>query len=210
MFAKFLSIEEEKQERVINAALTEFAQKSYSAASTNEIAREAGISKGLLFHYFTSKKDLYLYLYDHAVKLLSEEIAAKIDPEERELFARLRQVSVLKLGIYRVHPNLFDFMKMAFFEESADVKPELLERNKRIAASEYHRLFADIDTSRFKEGIDPGRAMNVILWSMEGLGEQEREKHKRSGGELDVDRLMEEFDRYMELFKLSFYEEEGS
>lgn len=205
MFAKFLSIEEEKRERVINAALKEFAQKGYSAASTNEIAKEAGISKGLLFHYFTSKKDLYLYLYDHSVDLLIEEIEAKVDREERDFFVKIRQMAVVKLGIYDLHPDLFQFMKMVFFEESPDVKVELLERYKRIAASEYSRMFADIDTSKFKDGIDPDRAIKVVLWSMEGLGEQEKDKHRRSGGELQINELIEEFDAYMELFKLSFY-----
>nr|WP_306813099.1 TetR/AcrR family transcriptional regulator [Paenibacillus soyae] len=202
-----MSIEQEKRERVINAALKEFAHKKYPAASTNEIAKQAGISKGLLFHYFSSKKDLYLYLYDHAVVFLRDEVAAKVDAEERDLFAKLRQLSVLKMGIYSVHPDLFDFLKTAFFEESPDVKSELAERNKQIVASEYYRLFADIDMTKFRAGIDPARALNVILWSMEGFGEQEREKHKRNGGEFDVDQLLEEFDRYMELFKLSFYKQ---
>lgn len=205
MFAKFLNIEEEKRERVINAAMKEFAQKGYLAASTNEIAKEAGISKGLLFHYFTSKKDLYLYLYDHAVEMMIEKMDAKVDREERDFFVKLRQASVVKLGIFNVHPDLFQFLKMAFFEESSDVKAELLGRFKRIASSEYSRMFADIDTSKFKEGIDPEKAIQIVMWSMEGLGEQEREKHRRMGGELKVDALMEEFDRYMELFKLSFY-----
>jgi TetR/AcrR family transcriptional regulator len=205
LFAKFLNIEEEKRERVINAAMKEFAQKGYTAASTNEIAKEAGISKGLLFHYFTSKKDLYLFLYDHAVEMLIKEMKAKVNWEERDFFVKLRQASVVKLSIFNVHPDLFEFMKMVFFEESPDVMAELQQRNKRIASSEYSRMFTDIDASKFKEGIDPGRAIQVVLWSMEGLGEQEREKHRRKGGELDIDALIEEFDRYMELFKLSFY-----
>ncbi|MEK3883172.1 TetR/AcrR family transcriptional regulator [Paenibacillus sp. PL2-23] len=207
MFDKFLSIEEEKRERVINAALEEFAQKGYQAASTNAIAKAAGISKGLLFHYFVSKKDLCLYLYDHAAKLLSQEIRAKVDPEERDLFVKLRQVSAVKLHVFKLHPDMLQFLKMAFFEEAADVKAELAERNKSTAANEYYSLFANIDRTRFKEGVDPERAMNVVLWSMEGLGEQERQRHKLMGAELDVDRLMEEFDRYMELFKRSFYKE---
>lgn len=205
MFAKFLSIEEEKRERVINAALKEFAQKGYSAASTNEIAKEAGISKGLLFHYFTSKKDLYLYLYDHSIEMLVNEIEAKVDREEKDFFEKIRQTAVVKLGIYNVHPDLFQFMEKAFFEESPDVKAELRERYKRIAASEYSHMFADIDTSKFKEGIDPGRAVQIVLWTMEGLGEQMREKHRRAGGELQIEELMSEFDSYMEMFELSFY-----
>ena len=50
MFSKFLNLELEKQDRIINAAIKEFAQKGYDKASTNEIVKEAGISKGLLYN----------------------------------------------------------------------------------------------------------------------------------------------------------------
>lgn len=59
---KFLELDKLKQDRIINAAMKEFALKGYKNASTNEIVKEAGISKGLLFHYFTNKK-AYFYIY---------------------------------------------------------------------------------------------------------------------------------------------------
>lgn len=49
IYPKFINLEAEKRERIINAALKEFAQKGYDKASTNEIIKEAGISKGSLF-----------------------------------------------------------------------------------------------------------------------------------------------------------------
>ncbi|MFD6209493.1 TetR/AcrR family transcriptional regulator, partial [Peribacillus sp. NPDC060253] len=74
MFSKFLNMDKEKQDRIINAAIKEFAQKGYDNASTNEIVKEAGISKGLLFHYFQNKKQLYLFLYEHMIDILMEKI----------------------------------------------------------------------------------------------------------------------------------------
>ena len=44
-------MDEEKKQKIINASIEEFS-KGYSLASTNEIVRKAGVSKGLLFHYF--------------------------------------------------------------------------------------------------------------------------------------------------------------
>lgn len=49
---KFFDAAKEKQDRIINAALQVFAVNGYRHASTDEIVRIAGISKGLLFHYF--------------------------------------------------------------------------------------------------------------------------------------------------------------
>lgn len=114
MFTKFLATDEEKQTRIIGSALKQFAEKSYSAASTNEIAKEAGISKGLLFHYFASKKALYLYMYDYSIQVISEEIGQKVNFDERDLFIRMSQVAGLKLTIFQKSPDLMKFLERVF------------------------------------------------------------------------------------------------
>lgn len=58
----FESLPAEKKKRILIAALKEFSEKGYEQASTNSIVKEAGISKGILFHYFKTKRDLYLYV----------------------------------------------------------------------------------------------------------------------------------------------------
>lgn len=45
-----------KKDQIAASALKEFAEKGFEQASTNTICKEAGVSKGLLFHYFGSKK----------------------------------------------------------------------------------------------------------------------------------------------------------
>ena len=65
---RFFDLKKEKQDRMINASLKVFSSAGYTHASTDEIVREAGVSKGLLFHYFTSKLGLFTFLYDYAVK----------------------------------------------------------------------------------------------------------------------------------------------
>ena len=52
MNEKFFDLKKEKQDRMINASLKLFAINGYKHASTDDIVNEAGISKGLLFHYF--------------------------------------------------------------------------------------------------------------------------------------------------------------
>ena len=51
---------DERRETVLEAALTEFADHGYSGASTDVIARAAGISQPYLFRLFGTKKDLYI------------------------------------------------------------------------------------------------------------------------------------------------------
>ena len=52
---KFNSLDEEKRQKILDAALMEFAEHGYEKASTNRIVKEAGIGKGMLFYYFKSK-----------------------------------------------------------------------------------------------------------------------------------------------------------
>jgi AcrR family transcriptional regulator len=49
---------EDRREQIIQAALRVFAQKGFEGATNKEIAREAGITPGLIYHYFASKEDL--------------------------------------------------------------------------------------------------------------------------------------------------------
>lgn len=52
------AIRNEKKKAILDVALQLFAEKGYAATSTNEIVKEASISKGLLYNYFESKEDI--------------------------------------------------------------------------------------------------------------------------------------------------------
>ncbi|GAB2497270.1 hypothetical protein GCM10008929_17930 [Alkalibacterium psychrotolerans] len=65
----FLSLDKEKQDRILDAAFQEFAEKGYEQASTNQIAKAAGIGKGTLFYYFKNKQNLFYDLIDVAFNI---------------------------------------------------------------------------------------------------------------------------------------------
>ncbi len=56
MNSRFFELKKEKQDRMINAALKVFGMNGYRHAGTDEIVREAAVSKGLLFHYLDRKR----------------------------------------------------------------------------------------------------------------------------------------------------------
>ena len=63
MNPRFRELPEEKQLRILNAAMEVFAQNDYKKVSTDLIAAKAEVSKGLLFYYFRNKKELYFSVY---------------------------------------------------------------------------------------------------------------------------------------------------
>ena len=62
----------ERKNELIEAALDEFAVKSYEKASLNKIIKNAGISKGTFYYHFEDKKALYLFLQESAYKFQME------------------------------------------------------------------------------------------------------------------------------------------
>ncbi|MHB9096098.1 MAG: TetR/AcrR family transcriptional regulator [Eubacteriales bacterium] len=207
IFSKFLNLKPEKQERIINAAIKEFAQKGFVNASTNEIVKAANISKGLLFHYFDNKKDFYLFLYYYCLEIFMKEFFGKMDLGEKDILIRLRQMALLKIEIIKKHPEMFNFISDANIKDSGEVKNELESKNKEIITTGYAKIFEDIDVSKFRDGFDIKRAVNIIIWTFEGLRNQEQEKVKsRSLDQTYYDGLLAEMDIYIELFRNCFYQ----
>jgi AcrR family transcriptional regulator len=78
---------EKRIEDIFEAALQCFNESGYDATSMESIALKSKISKGGMYHYFNSKKDLFLSLFDYRVNKYFEEtkefLNPKDDPEKR-------------------------------------------------------------------------------------------------------------------------------
>ena len=68
MNEKFFDLKKEKQDRMINAALRVFAIEGYQHGSTDDIVRDASVSKGLLFHYFLLSHLAIVGLYGDGIQ----------------------------------------------------------------------------------------------------------------------------------------------
>jgi len=86
----FLNRAEEEQNKIIDAALEEFADKDFETASLNSIIAKAGISKGSMYHYFTNKEDLYAFIISQAMKkkedFLKQALGASDKPPAKMSF----------------------------------------------------------------------------------------------------------------------------
>jgi AcrR family transcriptional regulator len=65
---------DERRRQLLDAGLRVFTERSYDTVSMSDIAKEAGISKGLLYHYFSSKQDLFRATLEVAAAELYEQV----------------------------------------------------------------------------------------------------------------------------------------
>ncbi len=205
IYNKFFSLDTIKQERIINAALKEFAKNGYEKASTNEIIKEAEISKGSLFSYFNSKKELYLFLFDYVSKII-DQIYAEVDLSETDFFERMRQIGLIKFKIMKQYPQAFDFLKSAPIENSPEVKGDIAAIGKRLIEAGMGMSYKNIDFAKFRDDMDIQKMMKIITWTIMSFSEEQRNK-LGSYGDITID-ILDEWDEYFDMLKQCFYKRE--
>lgn len=63
-----------REEEILEAAIKIFSEKGFSAATTSEIAREAGVAEGTIFRYFKTKKDILIKVMAKVLEILGEKL----------------------------------------------------------------------------------------------------------------------------------------
>ncbi len=196
---KFFNLKREKQDRFINASLKIFSENGYQKASTDDIVREAGISKGLLFHYFGSKQGLYEFVYNYSTKVLMMEYTGNVPLFQLDFFELQKQMEVAKKNVMVSYPYMNVFVNQAFREESREVLDVVADSMDQYSAN-LAELYSKADITRFKDGVDPSAVLKMCLFVADGvLNEQFK------NGKVDPESYYEEIATYLELLKANLY-----
>ena len=211
MHENFIAIDTEKRNRIINAAMREFAAQGFKNASTNEITKNAGISKSLLFYYFSTKEDLFKFLYHYSMDFLVESMKSYMKDLPADIFERWIAIGLARIKIAAQYPEMLDFTHNAARDDSRVVQ-EFLKIEQRQAADELSVKVVDgLDLSKFKPDIDVQKAVQIIWWVLEGYA-LAMKKQTFDPGIIHDDKalgtVMEEIKGYLVILKQSFYKEE--
>jgi AcrR family transcriptional regulator len=202
MNEKFFNLDDEKKERIINAAMEEFTSSGYDKASTNNIVKNACISKGLLFHYFGSKKKLYIFLYSYGLDIINNKFKDNINFDERDILKLFKELIYVKMELLRTYPNLFDFFISCYLEKSEEIIQLIQDNNKNVI---YNKIYNNIDYTLFKDGLDIQKTINIMKWTLEQYSNEYINKIKALGKELNPDEITKDINGYIEIFKTCFY-----
>lgn len=203
MNENFLKLDKLKQDRIINAALKVFSMHDYKLANTNDIAAGAGISKGLLFHYFGSKKQLYLYLYQYSASFIKDHMKMDELLDDTDFFSLIMNAQQLKTAIMLSYPYIFSYLLKAYYEQDAAVADEIAALTLQFIDNSTALVLQNTDRSKFKDGLSVEQVLNVIIWCAEGF--MRTKIHEEP---LDVEAINQEFLDCLQLFKQGFYKEE--
>ena len=110
----FFNLGEEKQEKVVRAAVSEFLKHGFEKGNVGDIAKSAGVAKGSIYQYFENKKELFTYSAHWSVKLFLKKFSGAAVPKDTNIFDYFYQSSRLILLQIREEKELAVFIQDVF------------------------------------------------------------------------------------------------
>ncbi|MDQ7833933.1 MAG: TetR/AcrR family transcriptional regulator [Humidesulfovibrio sp.] len=160
----FDNLDPQKQRRVLDESLREFAERGYNQASINRIVARLDIAKGSLFQYFGSKEGLFKHLFRKAVDEIKAPLRAIRDARGAESFPeRLKRVFSASAAFAQAHPFLWSIYRRMLTQEDFPLRATLLTE-VRAEALTFFRELVELGQQRgeVRADLDPALAAFVI------------------------------------------------
>ena len=159
------SAQEAKRRQIMEAAVRAFARKGYHSCRVGEIAEEAGVAYGLVYHYFGSKEEVLEEIFrDTWTQMLARirEVAASGEPAVEQV----RKVTALLLRTWRRDPDL-----VRVLVREVTRSPEQLKRQIAEIGHAYEALGEIVvngqRSGEFRDDLDPKVAAIVFYGALE-------------------------------------------
>lgn len=107
--------------KIMDSALAEFSEKGYGASSINTVCAGQGISKGIIYHYFETKNDLFLACVEECFQRLTEYLRQNLKEAEYEKAKyTLSGETQIMSGFIQLEDGLEHYFtaRQAFFQEN--------------------------------------------------------------------------------------------
>jgi AcrR family transcriptional regulator len=148
---------EARRAQLVDLGLVHFGDRPYDEVSIDDIAAAAGISKGLIFHYFDTKKDFYAATVREAARRLLEktELDASRPPLER-----LREGLDTYLGYVKGHGRAY----VELLRSGTGVDPAIARVVEETRAEFLNRLTSGFETSAGTAAMSPRARIALRGW----------------------------------------------
>ena len=158
--------QEDKRRLILDAAVHVFAQKGYHTSRVGDIAEEAGVAHGLLYHYFRSKEELLETIVRETWRdvLDAVRVVEETDETARE---QLAGVAKILLRAWRRDPDLVRVLVREVIR-SATLQRQIVEIDQAFASLE--RIIANgQEEGEFRADVDPRMVSYVFYGALEEI-----------------------------------------
>ena len=157
---------EERRSAILDAALTAFSQKGYHATSLDDIAREAGVSKALIYEHFASKQELHADLIARNARELTQRVAGALSGVEIE--STVERLTAGLEAFFAFVEERRDAWRMLFRDAADPESSAVLERMVQQVTAEVTVLISQDPGARQLTRVGDERSLRLLAEMLVG------------------------------------------
>lgn len=189
----FFRLPEEKQQRLMDAAVKEFTRAPFAKASVSNIIQTAGIPRGSFYQYFEDKQDIFFYMLEQIGDTIGSRMEVILDENNGQLMLSIRKFfnyiidSILGGEQGQLFQNIFVYMDFRSASHTV-FGGERSKHDKHVRMRQ--QLMAKVDFTQLK--IDDERGLYLLMRTAMGIQMQAITHYynaKRGGREVSIDEV---------------------
>jgi len=159
-------IQAEKRKVIIEAAVRTFVRNGYHGSRVSDIANEAGVAYGLVYHYFKNKEEILRTIFKENWSMLLRAVQ-EIEKSKKSLREQLEAIVHFILQAYRRNPELIEVIVLEVTRSPRFMEKESLALFTRVFTSFERMIMREKRKGGIRPGINPRIACYMILGSLE-------------------------------------------
>lgn len=154
-------IDNSKKLKILIAGLEEFAENGFEKASTDSISKKAGVSKGLIFHYFGSKNNLYIEVINKCIDDIMEQFN-KLNISDGDFLSIIMKIIEVKCDYFIKNPMNYKLIVNGFYNSPKKLEAELQQRYLELRQMCFNIIMDIVKRFHIKKGISDEDAVAII------------------------------------------------
>lgn len=183
--------QKKSKEKILQAAITEFSASGYDKVTMENICTRHGISKGMMYHYYSGKDDLFLLCVQNMYQMMRQYLEENMaELEKKDALHALKEFWMLRESFFGEHPPFKNIFENALLRTPPHLFEKIEEIRGPIEALNRQFLHRTIGKIELRENLKKEN-VSIYLEAMESVFWKLVEQYRREQRISDVHSLME-------------------
>ena len=183
--------QKKSKEKILQAAITEFSASGYDKVTMENICTRHGISKGMMYHYYSCKDDLFLLCVQNMYQMMQQYLEENMaELEKKDALHALKEFWMLRESFFGEHPPFKNIFENALLRTPPHLFEKIEEIRGPIEALNRQFLHRTIGKIELRENLKKEN-VSIYLEAMESVFWKLVEQYRREQRISDVHSLME-------------------
>ncbi len=183
--------QKKSKEKILQAAITEFSASGYDKVTMENICTRHGISKGMMYHYYSGKDDLFLLCVQNMYQMMQQYLEENMaELEKKDALHALKEFWMLRESFFGEHPPFKNIFENALLRTPPHLFEKIEEIRGPIEALNRQFLHRTIGKIELRENLKKEN-VSIYLEAMESVFWKLVEQYRREQRISDVHSLME-------------------